>query len=521
MESRRKRTSIRRPCGIFTKALRIIGESLSIVEYDNADGKKKYVEAERIDTALKNTKSVVVKFPEYQTSPFGSCVRYLLFLLIESFPLWIVLFHGLSYWIVRYNKYYKISPDPNASIEDHFILVNKSGILFTEPIQQTIHVGSLNVTEISDGLNYFFNTLVFLFPLFFMNRINKFQTSRLLFQSLCGDVKAMAIYLCSLTDDLEKYELYDQENRDSRIKKIKEHAFYYYIKMRYMLCVLPAAAKHVLRGDADVKKLDDKFRVKLTKICTCCGVWTRYKPIQEAWSSTNSNTLEKSLFNQIDNLQKDSGIDLFEACMLVLLDIIHEIQLRELGYSLPIERDFIGCWNRVYGAWGPLYTNNTSRPPALVNALFYFTFMAYSIVIPWTYLNHSLWGGYVSSVIMVLFFSLMLWIGKVIQDPFQAGGRLLCKINPTVSKDSRDTQKQVYNLMKHLTWFDRDYHFGYMECSSQEKVQEEIFKREGSNVEKLKKKKRFHGCRRNSILIHERGNRDPFNIEQSSRNLAF
>ena len=512
MVGRRKRTPIRRPCGIFTKALTLIGESLSLVEYSE-NGNKNYVEAEDIDKAFRNAESVVVKFPEYQTSPFGSFVRFLLFIIIESFPLWIVLFHGLSYYIVRYFKYYDISPDPNAPIEDQYILVNKSGIVFTEPIQQTIHVGALNVTEISEGLNYFFSTLVFLFPLFFMDRINKFQTSRMLFQSLCGDVKAMAIYLCSLTDDLAKYELVDGENRDSKIKEIKKDTFYYYIKMRYILCVLPPVAKHVLRGDADVKKLDDKFRVKLTKICTCCGVWTRYKPIQEPWGSPNSNTLEKSLFNQIDNLQKDSGMDLFEACMMVLLDIVHEIQLRELGYSLPIERDFIGCWNRVYGAWGPLYTNNTSRPPALVNALFYFTFMAYSVVIPWTYLNNSFWGGYFSSVIMVLFFSLMLWIGKVIQDPFQAGGRLLCKINPTISKDSRDTQKQVYNLMKHLTWFDRDYHYGYLVCSSQEKVQEEIFERDGSNVEKINEQKRFDRRRRTALIDNP--------MFRGSRNLAF
>ena len=441
--------------GCSNKAIRLI-DKLTVYEIDN-----RFVEAQDIKKMERGRKGLI-KFPEYQNGWLCKVVRSLFRGVMGAFPLIVVLVHAISYWLVREMDWYTADDD--------------------------IIVGQFNVSELKDTLEYFFKTLIILFPLFFMNRVAKFQKSRMLFQSLCGDVKAMAIYLCSLTNDEKKYIFRNENDKDSQLKNIRQDTFYYYIKLRYMLCVLPPVAKHVLRDDADLEQLDDKFRVKAIKLCSCEGTWIKYEPVLEPWGSNKDNKLEQALYKQLKEIIDETGVDLFEACMLVLLDIVHEIQTRDMGYNTSIERDFIGCWNRIYGAWGPLYTNNTSQPPTLVNVLFYITFLAYSVVVPWTDLNKDPWIGYLSTLPLVFFFSLMLWIGRVIQDPFQKG-RFIFQVNPTISKDSRDTQKQVYYLLKNLARFDQSYHRGYdfKRGFNQKQLQINIFKRDGSNINDLRK----------------------------------
>lgn len=465
--------------GCSNRAIKFV-EKLSVYEVEGDTVQAQYI---------KDAQEGIIKFPVYQSGPINRCFRSGFKGLMAWFPVIVILLHAVSYWMIRQMQWYTI--DPSGDIENHYTIINKSGIVFHEKKSTVISVGQFNVSELNDTLAYFFNTLVILFPLFFMNRISKFQTSRMLFQSLCGDVKAMSIYLCSLTSDDQKYLLKNENDKDSQLQEIKQETFYYYIKMRYMLCVLPPVAKHVLRKDANLELLDDKFRVKSTKICSFGGPWTKYEPSLEPWGSNKANKLEHALYRQLKEIIDESGVDLFEASMLVVLDLIHEIRVRELGYNGGIERDFIGCWNKIYGAWGPLYTNHTSQPPTLVNALFYITFLAYSIVVPWTNLDKDPWSGYASSFILVFFFSLMLWIGRVIQDPFQRS-RLCCRVNPSISKDSRDTQKQVYYLLKNLAVFDQSYHRGYdvRKGFSQKGLQQNIFNRNGSNINDLKKPRR-------------------------------
>ena len=405
------------------------------IRYSNVLSEFEDIHGERVMEGNFNKKDIAtVKFPEFQVPTCTRMCNRLFSTIIRWFFVVVVITHSISYWVIRNNDIYWIE------------------------FNGDIVVGNLNLANIESSLSYFLQVISILFPLFFLNRISKFQESRKLYQALCGDVKAMAIYLCTLTDKKIKYTI-NTVNGSERVKSFNRDAFLVYIKIRYMLCVLPQVAKHVLRNDekAVPEKLDDKLRVRRKRICC---LWDKYIESEEPWAKSKDNNLEKQLYKRIKDIKDKSGMDLFETCMTVLLDLIHEVSENDLGYKGGIERDFIGMWNSIYGSWGPLYTNNTSAPPLLVNVLFYLVFLGYTVVMPWSYLKYSAWTGFFAGLVITGFYSLMLWTGEMIQDPFQIR-RCIYRVNPTISPDARDTQRQVYFLLKKLMRFDQDYIRGY------------------------------------------------------------
>lgn len=431
------------------------------IKYSNVLSEFEDIHGERVLEGNFNKKDVaMVKFPEFQVPMCTRICSRIFSTIIRWFFVVIVITHSVSYWVIRNNNLYSVESNGD------------------------IIVGNLNLSDIESSLNYFLQVISILFPLFFMNKISKFQESRKLYQALCGDVKAMAIYLCTLTDKKIKYHIVTKNNV-KRVKSINKDAFLVYIKMRYILCVLPQVAKHVLRNDekATAEHLDDKLRVQRKRMCC---MWDKYIEAEEPWSKSKNNNLEKQLYKRIKDIKDNSGMDLFETCMTVLLDLIHEVSEDDLGFVGGVEECFVAKWENIYGSWGPLYTNNTKSSPLLVNLLFYLVFLAYTVVMPWSYLKYAPWTGYFAGVVITGFYSLMLWIGVTIKDPFQKR-RCLYPVNPTISPDARSTQRQVYFLLKKIMRFDQDYIRGYG-FPNQDKLFKNIMGRNG--IDKIRPDRR-------------------------------
>lgn len=328
--------------------------------------------------------------------------------------------------------------------------------------------------------------LAVLMPLYFIQQLDKFKQSRKGFQSICGDIKSMAFYILALTNNEVKYNLIAKDGRtqidDTGVlpkgfgdienqKALNIRVERTFAKIRYILAALPQTAKHTVR-----EKIDSEYKFDPKKVTFgsfkrvhkgCCGakVWTSYKKsdytgprkLIGVWY-TEEDSFGRTLYNEMLDVKNRTTMDYFEVLMFMLLRYINRLkEIKKTETHLineGLERDIIGKWHHIYNAWGPMVTNQTFTPPAIINLLFYGGLTVLAVFKPWKYLGNEYGLSY--SVINIAAFALLLIVGKFIQNPFVRSG-----FAPSISPDAYETQEQVVRLLQQHIALDQNFMYGY------------------------------------------------------------
>lgn len=349
-----------------------------------------------------------------------------------------------------------------------------------------------------------------LIALIFQNAIEKNKENKKLFQALCGDIKAMAIWLCALTDDNVKYKITcgkgggETKEKDACIEEgykqieTSKNVETQFAKIRYLLSVLAPVAKHVLRNAEEpdnptYDQLDDKYRVKVkfgTGWCGLCNFLERRgilaRTIETDTSQTWKNLADEAreaikkntkkpnmikvyLYEKIKTVQANSDMDLFETLMYCLLDEINRLREYELGLTekdYAKERDLISKWQHIYGSWGPMASLTMYRTPYTVRftlgiSLFLYTvsmslfmkstsytkFMSPGIEDSWY--NEQVTTTYMNFYCIGLSFLQVFpfaWFWFLAERISQPFKKSNAD-SEIIDKDAKDTQRQVNKLM--------------------------------------------------------------------------
>ena len=445
---------------------------------------------------------LIVKFPVANDTELVYWIKRLASFLISPiiFSILCITLCSLSYYLTW--TYYSREPTNQDTDADGNIPAGK--------IVTLIPLG-----PVEDALAAYSSLFSFLLPLYFGMKIDKYQKSRHLYQSLCGNVKAFAMYLAALTEESVKYvgeaepikldgvEMDQLKRRKTDAGHKLDWSPYYDVsinknfetdllmaRLRYILCALPQTAKYVLRGTSDIAKIDDKYRVKRrsrSSICfgtnrldrsmcfgkECCkrtGYCGRknwwlccrgyiYEPVVEPWSDPdNENILEKDLYQTLYETEKLTMMNHFECLMEIMLGYIKDAEGKLWNENVGMTREFIKCWQKIYDDWGPLDTNSSYEPPTLIRSFFYGSLLIYAVFMPLLKIKYAYYAGLIASLSTLLVFLLLLVIGNTISSPF----RSVAGINPTIRADAMQTQMHVYKLLKNMAILDQQKLHGYL-----------------------------------------------------------
>lgn len=328
-----------------------------------------------------------------------------------------------------------------------------------------------------------------LLPLFFMKQLEKYRESRKLFQSICGDIKAMAIYILNLTTNEKKYILkrtegerlkFDRENVKTPLRGDVEYIF---SATRYILAALPQTVKHTIREKLDpVYQFDPKMvtfghQMRIIK-GNVCGLGPTYSnkdkdgKLLGTWYN-DTNPLGKTLYYEMLDVRNRSQMDYFETMMYMLLRYINRLKEVKI-INEGLERDIIGKWHHIYAAWGPLVTKQTDANPALINLVFYLGLWFYAVFLPLTHANIEGWG-LMMSLVQVALYAILLMTGRAIQSPFKK-----VWFAPSISNDAIQTQEHIVRLMKQHVVLDQNFLYGYNIDLSREKIEKSIIEGKGN-----------------------------------------
>ena len=327
-------------------------------------------------------------------------------------------------------RFYRWLTDSTAIWSFFIIIISLVTCIFMDELPHSSRDGlqSFNV-----GFAAIFSVLI---SLLFSNGVEKNKKNKELFQTLCGDIKALAFYISCLTDDKDKYKIdWGEEGEGGgTIESVstKANIEVELAKVRYLLCVLAPVAKHVLRNapkhhkDApNYDKLDDKFRIKIiipetirccklywpSCLCVnkkqqaivcfkgwktscfglplCCAKLNQVYPYEDDHSQTwgkdggKENPIKLYLYRKIKYIADKTDMDLFEVLMYCLLDQLNV--LREYRYGISgdkqysKERDFITKWHHIYNSWGSMYSLTTYRQPVPVHLILTLSLVLYTI----------------------------------------------------------------------------------------------------------------------------------------------
>lgn len=376
-------------------------------------------------------------------------------------------------------------------------------IFIAAVIITTVSTSELNDSAIYllQSFNIAFTALYsVLIALIFQNAIEKNKENKKLFQALCGDIKAMAIWICALTDDKEKYKFdcVDESDCEKGINKIvaSKNVEAQFAKIRYLLSVLAPVAKHVLRNAEEpdnptYDQLDDKYRIRVTYSNNWwdpCGLVRRlqksgfiamnietdtsqtWKKLSEmADNEKKPNMIKVYLYRKIKRVQQTSSMDLFETLMYCLLDEINRLREYNIGLSekdYAKERDLISKWQHIYGSWGPMASLTSYRVPATVQYTMFISLFLYAISMSLYMKSQSLtkfnkesgsdsWyseqpsNDYINaycvglSFLQVFPFAWFYFLAERISQPFKKNNA----DSDIIDKDAKDTQEQTNKLM--------------------------------------------------------------------------
>lgn len=197
------------------------------------------------------------------------------------------------------------------------------------------------------------------------------------------------------------------------------------------------------------------------------GYWNSYQAQLQKHGPT---TYEVSLYKKIYNIQKTSGLDLFETLMTVLLDEIIKVSENELGFGKDEGSAVMSAvytkWDSIYAAWGEMASIKSYREPLVVHLYRAVMLGVYAVFVPYNYSiklsrntsmnifdNEFPYSYFLYVIADVAFFSIMWSIAYSIRNPFKD-----VKFMRGVKPISSATQHQILNLMKGQVSFDNsDY----------------------------------------------------------------
>ena len=368
-----------------------------------------------------------------------------------------------------------------------------------------------------------------LLALMFTNAITRYKESKKLYDALCGDVKAFAIWLSTLSQDSVKYNYslstYVGEGLGrglglNQAKLENKQIDDTFDKMRMLLAVLAPLAKRVVRhahhesiffldnlSKPDIRRLDDKYRIKETKTCGCFTKYTElsklklfcelpgdkcyqvkvtltktnlrlhnktyaeflyamktaetekarqkvYNEYKEydftSWGSPGQvNRNKRELFGKVKDVSDKTGMNLFECALYCLLDYVNEVNELEMGIDGGNERDLIMKWNHIYNSYGSLMSYNTYMQPLIIRFAIVVSLYIYTIAVTVSMKENG-------ESMLVVFGStspyIVLWvITQLLFSPFSKRTFFLVD---NVSRVGRDTQREVNKLLECRKFFD-------------------------------------------------------------------
>ena len=353
------------------------------------------------------------------------------------------------------------------------------------------------------------STMVFMLVLSFQSGLDKYKNSRALFETLTGDVKAMAMLLVHLTHDKEKY---DNSNEDV-IGPIKASVVQDYKRIKYVLAVLAPVCQFELRGtkfnktflcfpdccskkvkDANVDLLEDKRYYVLTskypdRLTTCerldfTGLCRRTHVRVKRLMKDSEDEIVRGLYYKIRHTQEVSHMELFECCMTVLLNELS--RLSENSYGLgkdegsQVANAVYKKWEQIYGSWGNLNIIRFMREPNIIHMYRLFMIIAYCAVAPWNYVEeYDMFTRWIMVLVDVSVFILMHLFSYLIRNPFANKW-----VVETVAGSAQSTQEQVTSLMENQELLDRSDYRGYRGA----KYEDSIYPDNWMNIRKKKQK---------------------------------
>lgn len=170
---------------------------------------------------------------------------------------------------------------------------------------------------------------------------------------------------------------------------------------------------------------------------------------------------EYVMYKKIKALGDQTGMDLFECVMTVLLDETMKISENNLGFGndegSAVMSAIYTKWEQIYGSWGAMSSIKGFAEPILVHLYRCLMLLAYAFMMPYSYIDMISFGEDDANVLFwcvfltfidISIFAMMWYIAYEIRNPF-VDVRCMNGVKPI----SAQTQKQVVNLIK----YQKDY----------------------------------------------------------------
>ena len=202
----------------------------------------------------------------------------------------IIYFSRFLFWLISNSVFFIII---NILLISYFY--NETEVIKKEPNSTTTDGNEAAIKGVAGVYSI-------LLALMFTNAITRYKESKKLYDALCGDVKAFAIWLSTLSQDSVKYNYslstYVGEGLGrglglNQAKLENKQIDDTFDKMRMLLAVLAPLAKRVVRhahhesifyldssSKPDIRRLDDKYRIKETKTCGCFTKYTELSKLK-------------------------------------------------------------------------------------------------------------------------------------------------------------------------------------------------------------------------------------------------
>ena len=208
------------------------------------------------------------------------------------------------------------------------------------------------------------------------------------FNAFCGDVLAMAMFVCSLT--------VDKEIDENQFKKVKKN-------FRDLLLAAPQVCKWTFRGTVDV----DLVAVRLKG------------------RSSDGNRMSEKLFERNKPMyclvKQYEDIGAMESVMLALSNNIQELTaMKAFGPNDAAHMAMIGKWENIYSSYGNLGNMFSYNFPVVLNWLLNICLGLYLVLMPYglsAAKYHAIW---LSFVVAYFFLGLHI-VSSRIGNPFEEG----------------------------------------------------------------------------------------------------
>nr|WP_292968420.1 bestrophin family ion channel [Allomuricauda sp.] len=208
------------------------------------------------------------------------------------------------------------------------------------------------------------------------------------FNAFCGDVLAMAMFVCSLT--------VDKDVDEAQFKKVKNN-------FRDLLLAAPQVCKYTFRSTVDVDLI----------------------PVKLKGRDSNGNRMSEKLYQRNKAMyclvKRYEDIGAMESIMLAISNNIQELTaMKAFGPNDAAHMAMIGKWENIYSSYGNLGNMFSYSFPLVLNWLLNICLIFYIILMPYGISGakyHAIWLSFI-----VAYFYLGLYIvSSRIGNPFEEG----------------------------------------------------------------------------------------------------